>query len=215
MFLVARYTVLMIGTNNKQPIILASKSPRRTALLSMAGIAHEVIPATHDEVNPLDPNEVVTNDKAVAAVKQLGFAKAQEIAALHPERIVLGADTIVVCDGVCYGKPRDNKDAVRMLNVLSGKTHQVYTGVCLMRGDRVITDAVATDVTFYDPSPEMNYLIESYVASGVPLDKAGAYGIQDYGSLLIKEISGDYYNVVGLPLATVWRMLHDFSVKDD
>lgn len=75
----------------------------------MAGIAHEVIPATHDEVNPLDPNEVVTNDKAVAAVKQLGFVKAREIATLYPERTVLGADTIVVCDGVCYGKPRDNK----------------------------------------------------------------------------------------------------------
>lgn len=200
---------------NKQPIILASKSPRRTALLAMAGIAHEVLPAIGDEVNPLNPNEMVTKDKAVAAVKQLGQAKAQEIAALYPARVVLGADTIVVCDGVCYGKPRDREDAVRMLNDLSGKTHQVYTGVCLMHGDQVVTEAVATDVTFYDPSPEMDHLIESYVASSVPLDKAGAYGIQDYGSLLIKDISGDYYNVVGLPIATVWRMLNDFSVQHD
>ena len=128
------------------------------------------------------------------------------MAANNPGRVVLGADTIVVVAGRLFGKPADTAEARRMLHVLAGRTHRVYTGICLIRDDISASEVVSTAVTFYPPSDEMSRLIEDYLASGAPLDKAGAYGIQDFGSLLIEGIEGDYYNVVGLPLASFWRL---------
>ena len=184
-------------------MILASQSPRRIELLREAGFAFTVEPADIDEA-PL-PGE-----NPFQLVERLARAKC---AAVAGERAALGetvlaADTIVALDGEFLGKPADEADARRMLRELSGRTHQVATGVCIMRGpaDAAPTAFVdVTDVTFF----ELNAAeIEAYVASGEPLDKAGAYGIQGTGGrLLVRSIHGDFYNVVGLPIARVVRAL--------
>lgn len=190
----------------RDTLILASRSPRRTALLSMAGIEHEVLVPQGEEAVLFGEAAYLSAEQAADVCKRLAMAKAAEVALKHPDRDVLGADTIVVVDGRCFGKPKDKADAKRMLRALSGCTHHVYTGLCLIRGDHVLTEAVSTAVTFYPWSEEMERLTDAYAESGLPLDKAGAYGIQDTGALLIESIEGDYYNVVGLPLAAFWRM---------
>ena len=176
-------------------IILASKSPRRKELLSLCGLEFEIKPADADETLPLGitPKE---------AVEMLSRIKAEPLR--NGCDIIIGADTVVALDGVIMGKPRDEKDAFDMLRALSGRTHGVYTGVTLLKGEKTLTFSEKTDVEFYPLSDEE---INEYIATGEPLDKAGAYGIQGKGGLLIRGISGDYNNVVGLPVARLLREL--------
>ncbi|MDO4459961.1 MAG: Maf family protein [Clostridia bacterium] len=177
-------------------IILASGSPRRKELMLQAGYEFEVISPEVDETIP----EGTSPDKAV---EMLSARKAAAIDA--GDAVILAADTVVAFDGVILGKPADEEDAVNMLRMLSGRTHNVYTGVSIRCGDNTETVSVSSEVTFYELSEEE---ISAYVATGEPLDKAGAYGIQGKGGLLVKEIKGDYYNIVGLPIATVSRMIN-------
>lgn len=182
------------------PFILASASPRRRELLAQAGFTFDVVPADVPEVQQAgeDPIHFVT---------RLAREKAEAVAATHaltPDTLVLGADTIVVVDEEILGKPRDEPDAARMLRALSGKTHQVITGVCLAKGRERQRAAEVTFVRFNTLSdPE----IDAYVATGEPLDKAGAYAIQGRAGRWVPRIHGCYFNVVGLPLALVSSMI--------
>jgi septum formation protein len=182
------------------PFILASRSPRRRKLLAQLGVDFEVYPS--------DLNENATNHRPPEQlVEQLALEKARLVAQRFPEALTLGADTIVVIDGTVLNKPADAEKARAMLRRLSGRTHTVYTGLALVHpiSKREITASEATRVSFAPLSDEE---IEAYVATGSPLDKAGAYGIQDdYGAVFIRRIEGDYYNVVGLPLHRLYRLL--------
>jgi septum formation protein len=178
-------------------LILASASPRRRELLRNAGIAFEVQPADVAEV-PL-PGEL-----AQALAERLAREKAMAIARSRPTDVVLGADTVVVVDGEILGKPADAADAARMLRLLSGREHQVITGVCLVVNGQCSVASETTSVTMSEISEKE---IAEYVATGEPMDKAGAYAIQGIASRWIPRIEGDYSNVVGLPVALVWRML--------
>jgi septum formation protein len=180
------------------PFILASRSPRRLALLSQIGLTVRVV--VSDVPEDLDPAlEPEANAESLARLKALHVART------IPEGIVLGADTIVVIDHHVLGKPADEADATRMLQLLSGRTHTVYTGFALV--DRpsgtIVSGVEATNVTFRElPLDE----ITAYIRGGSPMDKAGAYGIQDdYGAVFVTRIEGCYYNVVGLPLARVFE----------
>lgn len=178
-------------------LILASKSPRRKELLSMAGVAYTVETAEVEEKYPddLTPPEIV---------QYLAGIKAEAVFSKHPDRVVLGADTIVVLDGQILGKPKDKEDAVRMLTLLSGRTHEVYTGVAILSGEREKHFYERTEVTFYKLGEEE---IRAYVETGEPLDKAGSYGIQGRGLVFIRCLNGDYATVVGLPVGRVVREL--------
>lgn len=177
-------------------LILASASPRRTELLTRAGIEHTVCPADIDEsVRPAE----APLDYALRLAKEKALA-----VDAPPGDTVLAADTIVVSDGEIMGKPRDVADATRMLRKLSGQRHEVITGVCLRRGDTCLVEAATTAVWF---APVNDEEIAWYVASGDPMDKAGAYGIQGLCSRFITKIEGSHPNVVGLPVALVYRML--------
>ena len=178
-------------------LILASASPRRSELLRNAGIVFEVQPADVSEA-PL-PGEPA---KALAA--RLAREKAMAIAQRRPADVVLGADTVVLVDGEILGKPADNKDAARMLRLLAGRRHQVITGVCLVAAGKCAVASETTSVTMSEISDED---IAAYIATGEPMDKAGAYAIQGIASRWIPRIEGDYSNVVGLPVALVWKML--------
>jgi septum formation protein len=185
---------------NGAPLILASASPRRRELLAQAGFSFEVVPADVPEVRKLgeDPIRFVT---------RLAREKAEAVAAsrsITPDTIVLGADTIVVVDEEVLGKPQDAADAARMLRLLSGQTHQVITGVCLAKGRERQRAAEVTFVRFATLSDEE---IDAYVATGEPLDKAGAYAIQGRAGRWVPRIHGCYFNVVGLPLALVSSMI--------
>ncbi len=183
--------------------ILASASPRRKELLQKAGYTFEIVVSDADESLPAG----ITPEKAV----QLNAArKAQAVAETNPGAVVLGCDTVVAIDGEILGKPGDEAEAKRMLRRLSGNTHTVYSGVCITDGKKETVFAVATDVTFYALSART---IDAYVATKEPMDKAGAYGIQGLGCVLVKEISGDYSNVVGLPLSESARALAAFGVN--
>jgi septum formation protein len=183
-----------------RPLVLASRSPRRFALLSQIGLSVRVmscdIPEDFDE--KLTPAE---------NAERLARLKAECVAGGVKDGIVLGADTIVVIDGHILNKPMDADDAVRMLTLLSGRTHTVYTGIALVDASsaKIRSGVEETRVTFRQiPRSE----IEEYVSGGSPLDKAGAYGIQDdYGAVFVTRIEGCYYNVVGLPLARVFSEL--------
>lgn len=184
-------------------MILASQSPRRRELLERMGLAHfDVIPAKGEE----------RSDPAVTPaqlVEELSRQKAAEIAASYPDALVIAADTVVSVDGTVLGKPRDRDDAVRMLSLLSGREHTVYSGLTVCRQGRYVTGHEATLVRFRPLSHED---ISHYVSTGEPMDKAGAYGIQGYGCTLVEGISGDYYNVMGLPVCRLSRILADFGV---
>lgn len=184
-------------------LILASSSPRRKELLSMNLLSYEVIPSTIQEVmDPsLSPEELVCS---------LARQKAEDVFRSHSEDVVLGADTIVVYDGSALGKPSDREDAIRVLRTLSGQTHTVYTGVCILSDDVTRSFVVSTDVTFWELSETE---IEAYVNSGEPFDKAGSYGIQGLGARLVQSIAGDYYSVVGLPVSKVVRELESFGIS--
>jgi septum formation protein len=180
-------------------IVLASTSPRRRFLLREAGIPVEAVP-------PLD----VAEDSPAAEppetlVTRHALTKARSVAAGYAGRLILGADTVVVLDDAIFGKPADVAEAHGMLTTLQGKTHTVYSGLALINADgRELTATEATTVAIRDMSDEE---IDIYVATGEPLDKAGAYAIQGRGALLVKRVDGDYFNVVGLPLYRLSLML--------
>lgn len=182
--------------------ILASASPRRKQLLEQAGYAFEIVVSDADESLPAG----ITPEKAV---RRNAARKAQAVAETNPDAVVLGCDTVVAIDGEILGKPQDEAEAKAMLRRLSGNTHTVYSGVCITDGTTETVFAVATDVTFYELSDRT---IDAYAATKEPMDKAGAYGIQGLGCVLVKEISGDYSNVVGLPLSESARALAAFGV---
>lgn len=176
-------------------LILASQSPRRRYLLEQAGLTFTVIPSAFDEdsIQLTDPGHYV---------KTLAQAKAEDIARLHPNSWVIGADTIVTIDQAILGKPANPVEARRMLAQLSGQSHDVYTGyaiVCSQR-DVCVSQAVRTDVEFKDLNAAE---IEWYIQTGEPFDKAGAYAIQGMGTFLVRRINGSYTNVVGLPVCEV------------
>lgn len=185
-----------------KPLILASKSPRRKELLTRAGIDFTVKTAEVEErFDPAaSPGEIVMH---------LSEIKADAVYQKHPEAVVLGSDTVVVLDGKILGKPKDKPDAIRMLTLLSGRTHEVYTGVTILSGEKKEQFFECTRVTFFPLTEEE---ILEYVATGEPMDKAGAYGIQEKGVALVKGIEGDYFTVVGLPVARVIRALRPLNV---
>jgi septum formation protein len=186
-------------------LILASASPRRQELLRNAGIPFAVQPADINEAplageSPRDCAERLAREKALAVFQR------------RPQNYVLGADTIVVVDDVILGKPRDGDDAARMLRMLSGRTHAVITGVCLV-GEKAVGGqwpmATASETTLVTMCELSDDDIRNYIATGEPMDKAGAYAIQGIASRWIPRIEGDYSNVVGLPVALVYRMLRE------
>jgi septum formation protein len=188
-----------------QQIILASASPRREYLLKQIGLDFQVVPSCVEEVvDPdLEPQE---------SVLELANLKACSVSNCYPEAIVLGADTAVCCEGQVLGKPRDENDAYMMLKFLSGRTHEVLSGLILCQGIRKLTrgEVVSTKVRFRELNDEE---ITGYISTGEPLDKAGAYGIQGFGALLVEEIKGCYFNVVGLPLSRLPKMFREFGVE--
>jgi septum formation protein len=178
-------------------LILASASPRRKELISL--ISDDVM------ILPADVDENFSDDIPAESVPEmLAVRKAAEVAKKHPNDTIIGADTSVIVDGEILGKPADDNDAKRMLSLLSGKTHQVITGCAIFKNGKSLSFSETTDVTFYPLSEEE---IDNYISSNEPKDKAGAYGIQGYGSLLVKKINGDYFNVVGLPVGKLNKML--------
>lgn len=183
-------------------IILASASPRRKELLETAGISFTVKVADVEEV-------IEKNMSADKVVMSLALQKASAVAKDNPDAVVIGADTVVVLDGEILGKPKSEENAVELLMMLSGRVHTVYTGVAIIEGEKVKNFCEATQVEFH---PLEKKEIEAYVATKEPMDKAGAYGIQGRGCVLIKKINGDYFNVVGLPVSAVYRELRDFNV---
>ena len=183
-------------------LVLASASPRRRELLRNAHIPFEVEPADINEA-PL-PNE-----PAQAYAERLAREKAQAIARKHPNNPVLGADTVVVVDNQILGKPADPADPARMLHLLSGRTHQVITGVCVVINRHQSVASETTSVTMSEISEDE---IIAYISTGEPMDKAGAYAIQGIASRWIPRVEGDYSNVVGLPVALVYRMLQQAGV---
>ena len=186
-------------------IVLASASPRRRELLEMLGVKElRVIPAVGEEV-------ITDGMLPSAAVCSLSLAKAEEVSKLcKKDDVVIGADTIVVVDGDVFGKPADDTDARHMLGLLSGREHQVITGVAVVAGKQVWSDWQETAVKFRVLTAGE---IERYVMSGEAADKAGAYAIQGLGALLVDSISGCYSNVVGLPLVTLNRLLGQAGVR--
>lgn len=182
-------------------VILASASPRRKELLGYIVPRFEIIPADVDETLP----EEIPAEKSA---EFLAVKKAEHISAQRPESIVIGSDTVVIVDGEILGKPADEADAYRMLKKLSGKVHTVVTGVCISQGEKKKSFSEATRVGFYPLSEEE---IHDYIATGDPMDKAGAYGIQDEGCVLIKGIEGDFFTVMGLPAARLKRELAEFT----
>ncbi len=198
-------------------LILASASPRRQELLRNAGIPFTVQPANIDE-------SPVPGESPRACAERLAREKALAVHRRYPQSFTLGADTIVVADEIILGKPRDAEDAGRMLRMLSGRTHEVMTGVCLVHPGQGQPLAAATDkeqastsewqlqtaseTTLVTMSTISEEEIRAYIATSEPMDKAGAYAIQGMASRWIPHIEGDYSNVVGLPVARVWLMLH-------
>lgn len=180
-------------------IILASASPRRSELMTLAGFRFDVICADIDEIVPEKalPQEVVMS---------LALQKAQAVAKDHRKSAVVGSDTVVALDGKILGKPHSESEAAEMLRSLSGRSHKVFTGVAIVCGEKVTSFFEETEVEFY---PLTDQEILDYVATGEPMDKAGAYGIQGRGAVLVKRINGDYFNVMGLPISKVYRELKD------
>jgi len=186
-------------------LVLASASPRRRELLQNAGIPFVIHPSKIPEL----PRKGETPQ---ACAERLAREKALNVFRQRPQDFVLGADTIVIVDGQILGKPRDAGDAARMLRLLSGRTHQVTTGVCLIGPDGKAKTSVEdnrSETTLVTMSELTDDDIQSYVATGEPLDKAGAYAIQGMASRWISRIEGDSFNVVGLPVSLVYRMLRE------
>jgi septum formation protein len=193
-------------------LVLASASPRRRELLTQAGFTFEVHPAriSEDPKPGEDPIAYVVRlarEKAEAVFTEITNAHASDQRASAPPQVVLGADTTVEVDNQILGKPEDAADAARMLRLLSGRTHRVITGVAVVSAARTEVAAEVTAVKFLELSDEE---IAAYIATGEPMDKAGAYAIQGRAARWIPRIEGDYFNVVGLPIALVSTLLEDF-----
>lgn len=184
-------------------IVLASQSPRRKKLLSQIGFIFEIIPSNTEEI--------ITSNDPIDIVNELSLQKAKDVATSVSNALVIGADTIVVLNGTVLGKPKSEEEAISILSMLSAKVHSVFTGVSFVitNSDKKIS---STHSFFEETKVQFSSLskseIQSYVASGSPMDKAGAYGIQDdWGSLFVERIEGDYYNVVGFPLNRFYQEL--------
>lgn len=182
-------------------VILASQSPRRRELLSLVGIAHEVRPANLDE-------RYRAGESPSEHAERLARAKATAIR--EPDALVIGSDTIVVVDGDVLGKPKDEADAKRMLLRLSGRAHTVITAVAVAWQGRLESGVEEVGVTCHELT---NSTIEGYIATGEPMDKAGAYGIQGYGATIVARVDGDYFAVMGLPLQRLVRLLERIGVR--
>ena len=179
-------------------VILASQSPRRRQLLGQMGFSFTVRPARGEEL----PHPELT---PAQLVEELARQKALEVSAeAEADDVVVAADTVVAIDGKVLGKPHDKVHAAQMLSALSGREHTVYTGVAVKRGETLLVEHEATQVRF---RPLTEREIDLYIQTGEPMDKAGSYGIQGYGALLVEGIRGDYFNVVGLPICRLGRML--------
>ena len=189
---------------NQPKIILASQSPRRRELLSRMGITHfDVLPAQGEE-------HIDHSLPAGLLVEALARQKAAEIAACAPpDAVIIAADTVVALDNEILGKPHTAQEAAEMLQKLSGRQHTVYTGVAVRQNDTELVEREAAQVHFRPLPPQE---IRAYIATGEPMDKAGAYGVQGYGCLFVEGIVGDYYNVMGLPVCRLGRMLRQFGV---
>lgn len=182
--------------------ILASNSPRRKELLTISGFDFDVVPSDVDERLPdgIEPDE---------ATMTLAERKCLDVLEKRSDCVVLGCDTVVSIGGKILGKPKSEQDAFDMLMNLSGREHTVFSGVCIASGSKKSVFCNSAKVKFYDLSENM---IRSYIETGEPMDKAGAYGIQAYGASLVEKIDGDYFTIVGLPLARCVRVLADFDI---
>lgn len=181
-------------------LILASQSPRRRELLGLFRIPFTIRVANIDEA--MDPAKPPYDE-----VARVGRLKAE---AVHrgQDDVVIAADTVVVCDGQVLGKPKDEKDAFAMLRLLSNRDHQVMTGLTLLRGEKVLTCTEVTDIHFRELTDRE---IAAYIRTGEPMDKAGAYGIQGGAALFVEKLCGDYFNVVGLPVCRLRKMLGELA----
>jgi septum formation protein len=197
----------MVAADGVPRIILASQSPRRRDLLSLIGIPYTVSPADIDET-------VRPGERPIACVERLAREKAERIAGAEgrgsDEAVIIAADTIVVIDDRILNKPVDVSDARAMLRMLQGRTHAVHTAVCVVRGARRAADLATVGVRF---RPLRDDEIDAYIATGEPMDKAGAYGIQGYGATIVDHIDGDFFAVMGLPLVMVVRLLADVGIE--
>lgn len=186
-------------------VILASASPRRRDLLTLVGISHTVAPADVDESLRMD-------ELPEAYAERLSRTKAEAIAESKKTSVVIGADTIVVIDDAVLGKPKDVGDAGRMLGLLSGRSHTVMTAVAVSYLGKTVSSVEMVDVTFRSINDEE---IRHYVATGEPMDKAGAYGIQGYGATIVRRIDGDYFAVMGLSLVRLVALMAELGVTYD
>ena len=185
-------------------IILASQSPRRRELLNQMGLKGF-------KVTSPDVDEAIEGNRPPAQiVEELSLRKARAVAeSADEDDLIIAADTVVALEGAVLGKPEDEVSAFSMLSALSGNRHYVYTGVTVILGDKAVTQHEMTTVTFRELEPEE---ITNYIATGEPMDKAGAYGIQGLGALLVSGIKGDYFNVMGLPVYRLGRILAQFGL---
>ena len=181
-------------------VILASQSPRRKELMGLFHIPFIIRVSDADET--MDPNA-----PAAQQVAQVSRRKAEAVSR-EPDDVVIAADTIVVCGGEILGKPRDTADASRMLHMLSGRDHQVMTGMTVLRGDRCLVCTEITDIHFRDLTDRE---IDAYIRTGEPMDKAGSYGIQGGAAIFAERLVGDYYNVMGLPVCRLGQLLREIA----
>lgn len=186
--------------NARVPVVLASQSPRRRQLLTLIGIEHDVRPANIDET-------YLPGEEPRSHAVRLASGKVEAIAS--PDQLTIGSDTIVVVDGDVLGKPANDGEAARMLRRLSGRSHVVITGVALGWRGRLVSDVEEVSVTFRDLTDDD---IRAYIATGEPMDKAGAYGIQGYGATIVERVDGDYFAVMGLPLNRLTRLLESLGL---
>ncbi|PYO50851.1 MAG: septum formation protein Maf [Gemmatimonadetes bacterium] len=188
---------------SKVRVVLASASPRRRQLLNLIGIAHDVRPANIDEA-------MRQRETPRRHAERLAREKATAIAARDPDLITIGADTVVVINRRVLGKPRDEAEAIQMLTQLNGRQHTVITAIAVARGRKLRSSIEEVQVKFRRLRDDE---IEAYVATGEPMDKAGAYGIQGYGATIVERIEGDYFAVMGLPLARLTALMRDLGVR--
>lgn len=185
----------------QKQLILASNSPRRRELLTLAGYKYSVVPS--------DADEITSGVNARELVRMNALAKAKDVATRHPESVVVGADTVVCLGGEVLGKPKDGRDAAEMLRRLSASEHSVLTGFAVINGGREESGVCETLVRFRELSERE---IAAYVATKEPLDKAGAYGIQERGGLFAESVEGDFFNIIGLPISKLYPVLSQFGI---
>ena len=191
----------MKGMANMNKVILASQSPRRKELLSLIGIEFDAIPADIDE-------QIDLNNDLVKEIEKLSYQKAFHVFKDHKAALVIGSDTIVKINNQVLGKPKSYEQAKDMLEILSGKTHEVVTAVTILVDNKVETFSSIAKVTFYQLTPQE---IDEYIKTNEPMDKAGAYAIQGLGAKFIKAIEGDYYTIMGLPIGELYHRLKKFQ----